>query len=278
MRRLGVAALCAVVALTVSVGVVANASAAPALFKCTSQTFNKFKWEDAQCSEDSEKDEGFFEKEELKAGEHVKFKVTTGTTVFKGSFDTITCTSGEGEEVTKGGKKEPETNGPEKVRGIMRYKGCKDEFGVACHSAGAETGEVATEPLEGYLFYIKTAAPVVIGVFFVAESGSIYAKFSCLLNVEMLSVEKTKLPGNNGKGSCLAGEITSLPNEMREKYTLSFAETMAHEQAVKSVKFGGVTFTCELEAKVGSNLQTVVTSSTEEIGSFTSLGKVLETR
>jgi hypothetical protein len=65
---------------------------------------------------------------------------------------------------------------------------------------------------------------------------------------------------------------------MFESFPLSFTETSTGEQLYKRVKYGGVTFTCELEVKVATNLETGVYISRETIEEIASPGFVLEIR
>lgn len=165
-----------------------------------------------------------------------KFTIASGEMRLSLIGGTIKCTSDVGVE--------PQTSNAAHVRLIISFHGCKR--GVTACQSGATSEVINTNELEGWLFYIKEAAPIKVGMFFTEQFGTTFAEFKCGTETfTVLSVQKgeySKIKSN----SCLAGEVTSVLNKEQKEWTVSFVEILKKQQ-IKTVNYNEQTFECELE-------------------------------
>jgi hypothetical protein len=148
--------------------------------------------------------------------------------------------------------------GPKHVLVTVHFKGCESEVkGVVtpCKSANAAAGEIVTKQLKGWLFYIKSTAPVEVGLWLAANGGKEFAAFECATQkVIVRSIEKISEAVEPETGSCIAGKVSSPLNAMEKQGSLAFEENPIEKgkQAIEKFEYEGKKLHCRLKVKIGT--------------------------
>jgi hypothetical protein len=279
MKHLKIAGLCLVAVFIINAAMTAVASASPTkpYWDQCSRTDSKGEgeWTNFECNVKAEAGKGEWAKVEVET--ETKQCVTVqvektgrwkagctelekeGAWVKAKPQRQFTSTSGVSELVTAAGTKvicktdtnQGEITGPHHIYVIIHFKGCKSNvLERKCKSANAAAEEITTKPLKGWLFYIKSTAPVEVGMWLAANSGTLFAEFECGgITNKVFSIEHIAEAEEPATGSCVAGKITNKLNEMLHTGSLAFEGTAAN-QSIEKFEYEGKKLHCHLEAEV----------------------------
>jgi hypothetical protein len=170
---------------------------------------------------------------------NLKFTSKSGVSILKTAAGSIECASdtNNGEIDTKVEKDSKH------VTVIVKFKKCKSALGE-CKS-GTTKGEIVTNKLVGWLFYINPVTKEV-GIWFKALTGNRFAVFTCgTTKIEVESVEKVE------SGSCLAGRATPVNTESLTG--MSEFKEAGGKQEIRKVTYEGKEIECELVTIIGVN-------------------------
>lgn len=190
----------------------------------------------------------------------VTFTSVSGEKILFGGFGT--------EIVCKKDKNSGQTSGPKHILVTITFEECErgKNTGNECQNQGAGTKRIVTNEIKGWLYYIKSTAPVEVGTFFASNSAgepTVFAKFKCVGLIGELTVEstnKTELEGANppAHSKCLAAGTWQLNGANPPARTLNISSTKGElvvktevvggvrKQAIKNVTYNTHNFECEL--------------------------------
>jgi hypothetical protein len=249
--------LCLVAVFAFGAIAASTASAAePALYECAKLKKNaktkkyEGKYTNKTCSTVSEKSEGEYELQEgIGKGKEFKGKGSAGDLEVIGVGE-VQCTK----SADTGKFNSPKTADDVKVT----FTGCST-LGHKCESAGAASGEIKTETLEGEVGYLNKATPLV-GVDLKPQSGIYLAQFTC--NPEELNLRV--------RGSVI-GEVLPPYNHFTKEATLKFhshdgtQEWESFEGGLKDTLVAESCFGCEPSGEAPSGESQVVVNKGEEL-------------